>query len=135
MYSKREFFNFVPFLLLAPSTAIASGGAEKAKPAESNFIVTSQITGTIMNGLKAVGIMQVDLGIYTTDQTLKARLPQLKPVLVSSWRAGLQEYINRYYTPGQVPDANILIGILQRVITPQIGTGKARVLIQAIIAR
>lgn len=135
MLTKRQILQTIPLIGFIPEFAFASGGATKAKASESDFIATSQITGTIVNGLRPVGIMQVDLGIYTTDQNLKARLTQLKPVLVSSWRAGLQEYINRFYTPGQVPDANILAGILQRAIAPQIGNAKARVLIQAIIAR
>lgn len=135
MLTKRQILQFLPLIGLIPQLSFAASGSSKAKASESDFIAASQITGTIVNGLRPVGIMQVDLGIYTTDQNLKLKLAQLKPVLVSAWRAGLQEYINRFYTPGQVPDANLLAGILQKSIMPQIGNGRARVLIQAIIAR
>ena len=115
--------------------AVLANGAPKAKPAESDYIVPSQITGTIMNGNRPAGIIQVDLGIYTTDARLKTVLPQLKPVLVSNWRATLQDYLGRFYRPGQVPDSQMLQGLMQKAITPQIGNSNARVVIQAIIAR
>lgn len=134
MHNKRELFTLAVAALLLPKAVLASG-APKAKPAESDYIVPSQITGTIMNGNRPAGIIQVDLGIYTTDARLKTLLPQLKPVLISNWRAALQDYLGRFYRPGQVPDSQMLQGLMQKAIARQIGNANARVVIQAIIAR
>lgn len=133
-HSKRSFFALSLAFILAPAIAQASG-APKAAPAESDYIVPAQITGTIMNGYRPIGIIQVDVGIYTKDSRLKAVLPQLKPVLVANWRAALQDYLGRFYRPGQVPDSQMLQGLMQKAIAQQIGNANARVVIQAIIAR
>jgi hypothetical protein len=137
MLSRRKILISLIVSSILPVSAMASGGGGHggAKPAESDFILPSQITGTIMNGLRPQGLMQVDVGIYTKDSNLKALLPQMRPILVANWRAALQEYLNRYYRPGQVPDANLLASLMQKSIQKQIGQSQARVIIQAIIAR
>lgn len=138
MNTRRRFFFSVAALAsgaFAPSLVLASGGANKAPAQESNFVAISQITASITNGVRPVGIMQVDVGIYTTDAALKARLANMLPILKSHWRAALQDFVSRYYTAGYVPDANILSGLLQRAIDPILAPSRGRVLIQAIIAR
>lgn len=132
MISKRQ---ALIGLSLIPSMAVASGGGGKETASESDFVAASQVTSTIMSGFKPVGLMQIDVGVYTKDKALKSKLASLKPVLVANWRGALQDFCNRFYMPGNVPDANILLPMLQKAIAPQIGGGNARVLIQAIIAR
>ncbi len=115
--------------------AMASGGSKSAGPSETNFVAMAQVTATISDNLRPAGIMQVDVGIYTTEDELKIRLSQLRPVLQSKWRSALQGYINRYYIIGMVPDANMLGNLMQKAVDPIIAPNKGRVLIQAIIAR
>ncbi len=132
MISKRQaLFG----LCLVPVAANASSGGGKSEASESDFVAASQVTATIMSGFKPVGLMQIDVGVYTKDKALKSKLSSLRPVLIANWRGALQDFCNRFYTVGNVPDANILSPMLQKAISAQIGGGNARVLIQAIIAR
>lgn len=132
MLSKRQ---ALIGLCLMPAAAKAASGGGKSEASESDFVATSQVTATIMSGFKPVGLMQIDVGIYTKDKALKAKLGSLRPVLVANWRGALQDFCNRFYTVGNVPDANILAPLLQKAVAGQIGGGNARVLIQAMIAR
>lgn len=119
---------------LISNIANAAGGG--AKPAqESNFILPTQVNGNVMANGRAIGIMQIDIGVYTTDAALKSKLTALAPVLRANWRAALQEFIVKYYLPGTVPDALILTGLLQRTLIPHMGNARGRILLQSIIAR
>jgi|APTNR8051073442_1049403.scaffolds.fasta_scaffold37554_2 hypothetical protein len=116
-----------------PSVLMASGAPTKKAGQESNFVGVTQVTATITNGARAAGIIQVDVGIYTTDSALKQQIANMAPLLRSRWRSALQDFVNRYYTFGSVPDANILAGALQRAIDPLTAPKRGRVLLQAII--
>ncbi len=132
MFSKRQ---LLLGMVLIPAAANASSGGGKKEASETDFVATSQVTATIMSGFKPVGLMQIDVGVYTKDKALKAKLNSLRPVLIANWRGALQDFCNRFYTVGNVPDANILVPMLQKAISQQIGGANARVLIEAIIAR
>ena len=116
-----------------PSIGAAAGGPEKKAGQESNFVGATQVTATITNGARAAGIIQIDVGIYTTDAALKGQIANMAPLLRSRWRSALQDFVNRYYSFGSVPDANILGAALQRAIDPLTAPKRGRVLIQAII--
>ncbi len=137
MNNRRDMIKLIAVLgagCFAPELALAAGGG--GKPAqESNFILPTQVNGNIMSGGRSVGIMQIDIGVYTTDPEVKTRLTALSPVLRANWRAALQEFIHKFYFPGTVPDALILTGLLQKTIIPHLGNSRARILIQSIIAR
>lgn len=119
--------------LIVPPIALASGAPEKKAGQESNFVGAAQVTATITNGARAAGIIQIDVGIYTTDAALKGQIANMAPLLRARWRSALQDFVNRYYTFGTVPDANILGSALQRAIDPLTAPKRGRVLIQAII--
>lgn len=137
MFNRRNLLKLaVASSFLSVNQALASEGKKgESKPIESNFILPTQVTGTIMSGFRAVGIMQADIGVYTVDANLKMRLNLIKPVLQSRWRAALQEYLNNYYNYGEVPDAVVLSTLLQRALLQFTGKSRARVLIQGLIAR
>lgn len=137
MNNRRDTIKLIAVLgagFFAPELALAAGGG--GKPAqESNFILPTQVNGNIMSGGRSVGIMQIDIGIYTVDSALKTRLTALAPVLRANWRAALQEFIVKFYLPGSVPDALMLTGLLQKAIIPHLGNSRGRVIIQSVIAR
>lgn len=131
-----KYFTF-PAVALAfmPEISAAAGHGEPKQPQLGNYVLQTQITGTIISGTRSVGIMQADVVIYTVDNNLKQRLVSLKPVIISKWRAALQFYSSKYYVAGTVPDANMVAGLLQRAISEELRGSRARVLIMAIIAR
>lgn len=117
---------------LLPIPALAAGAN---KPSESNYVGTTQITGSLMSGTRSVGIMQVDATVYTVDAALKQRLLASQPLIQSKWRNALQYYIANYYMIGSVPDASLIAALFQRAIGTEIGNSRGRVLIISVIAR
>ena len=117
---------------LIPGVTLAAGAN---KPSESNYVGTAQITGSLMNGTRTTGIMQVDATVYTVDPALKQRRLASQPLIQSKWRNALQYYIANYYMVGNVPDASLIAALFQRAISAEIGNSRGRVLIIAVIAR
>lgn len=119
-------------MAMVPTSAIAAGAN---KSSEGNYVGTTQITGSLMQGTRATGIMQVDATVYTVDAALKQRLASSQPLIQSKWRNALQYYIGNYYMIGNVPDASLIAALFQRAISAEIGQSRGRVLILSVIAR
>lgn len=133
MLNRRNLLRIgVSTIGLLPLPVLAAGAN---KPAEGNYVATTQITGSLMEGTRAAGIMQVDATVYTVDPTLKQRLASSQPLIQSKWRNALQYYIANYYMIGNVPDANLIAALFQRAISAEIGQSRGRVLILSVIAR
>lgn len=119
-------------MAMVPASAIAAGAN---KSSEGNYVGTTQITGSLMQGTRSAGIMQVDATVYTVDAALKQRLASSQPLIQSKWRNALQYYIGNYYMIGNVPDASLIAALFQRAIFVEIGQSRGRVLILSVIAR
>jgi hypothetical protein len=121
-------------MVLLASPSVAAGGA-KASTSDSPYIGQSQIVSTVVRSFRAVGTLQVDMGIMVSNPAQRARATALRPVLRDTWRRTSQEFTNNFYTPGRVPDAALLAQRLQAATDQIIGPGTGRVILTSVIVR
>jgi hypothetical protein len=120
--------------IIAPNLLWAAG-ASKSEARDSPFTGQSQIAATVMQSSRPIGVLQVDVGILVPNSGQRQRAASLQPVLRDGWRRTTQEFANRYYVRGQVPDANLLGQRLQIATDQVLGAGNARVLLTSVIVR
>lgn len=114
----------------------ALGAGDKSSGSgDSPFIGQTQIASSILVSLRAVGLMQVDLGLLVPDSSKRRRVLGLQPVLRSAWRRTVQEFTNNYFTPGRVPDALMLGQRLQAATDQIIGPNVGRVMLLSVLVR
>lgn len=119
---------------VSPTAALAAS-AGKIEVRDSPFVVQTQLAATVMRLSRPIGILQVDVGALVANPAQRQRTDALKPVLRDAWRRTTQEFANRYYVPGRVPDA-VLLGQRLQVTTDEVlGLGTARVLLTSLIVR
>ena len=117
-------------------SATSAFAADKpASTGDSPFVGQTQIASSILVSLRAVGLMQVDLGLLVRDSSKRARVIGLQPVLRSAWRRTVQEFTNNYFTPGRVPDALMLGQRLQAATDQIIGPNVGRVMLLSVLVR
>jgi hypothetical protein len=122
--------------LLTPVVVLAAGGgASKGSSGDSPFIAQTQIASSVLVSFQPVGIMQVDMGLYVPNQSQRARILSMQPVLRNAWRRTTQEFTNNYYVRGRVPDAALLGQRLQAATDEVLGRGQARVLLASVVVR
>lgn len=122
-------------LMLAPFGANAAGGGGKGPASESAFLAPTQIATSVLVSFRPAGIMQVDMGLYVPDQSKRARILAMQPVLRNAWRRTTQEFTNNYYVRGRVPDAVLLGQRLQAATDEVLGAGQARVMLASVLVR
>jgi hypothetical protein len=130
------FFGFC-LALSAPHAAYAAGGggAAKGSNGDSPFIAQTQIATSVLVSFRPVGVFQVDMGLYVTNQSQRQRILAMQPVLRNAWRRTTQEFTNSYYVRGRVPDAVLLGQRLQAATDEVLGVGAARVLLASVVVR
>jgi len=128
-------------LALAASTSLGVATAEAAKPVpkgggnEAGFLGSNQITASIMRQYRSIGIIQIDMGIVVSALPQRERAQAATPALRAAWRGVAQEFVNSFFTPGRVPDAQILSQRMQAVTDRVVGPGIARVVLLSVIVR
>jgi hypothetical protein len=118
-----------------PASSFASGGASKGGSGDTPFIAQTQIATSVLVSFRPVGVFQVDMGLYVPNQSQRARIISLQPVLRNAWRRTTQEFTNSYYVRGRVPDAVLLGERLQAATDEVLGAGSARVLLASVVVR
>jgi hypothetical protein len=118
-----------------PNGAFAASGASKGGSGDTPFIAQTQIATSVLVSFRPVGIFQVDMGLYVPNQSQRARIISLQPVLRNAWRRTTQEFTNSYYVRGRVPDAVLLGQRLQAATDEVLGTDSARVLLASVVVR
>jgi hypothetical protein len=88
-----------------------------------------------MVSFRPAGILQVDMGLYVPEQSKRARILAMQPILRNAWRRTTQEFTNSYYIRGRVPDAVLLGQRLQSATDEVLGAGQARVLLGSVLVR
>lgn len=116
-------------------TATFAAKASKTEVRDTPFVGQTQLAATVMRLSRPIGILQVDVGVLVTNSAQRQRADALKPVLRDAWRRTTQEFANRYYVPGRVPDAVLLGQRLQVAADEVLGRGTARVLLTSLIVR
>jgi hypothetical protein len=122
-------------VLALPVSAYAAGGSAKGSSGDSPFIAQTQIATSVLVSFRPVGVFQVDMGLYVTNQAERARILAMQPVLRNAWRRTTQEFTNSYYVRGRVPDAALLGQRLQAATDEVLGAGRARVLLASVVVR
>jgi hypothetical protein len=125
-------FAFVALALVGP--AVAAPKKESAG-GESGFVGQMQVTATIMQSMRPAGLLQVDAGLVVPDPILRTRVQGLGPVIRAAWRSAAQDYVNRQYTRGRVPDARLMAANLQAATDRVVGRPGAQVVMISLIAR
>jgi hypothetical protein len=120
---------------LAPVSALSAVGGSKGQTGESAFLAPTQIATSVLVSFRPAGIMQVDMGLYVPDQSKRARILAMQPVLRNAWRRTTQEFTNNYYVRGRVPDAVLLGQRLQAATDEVLGAGQARVMLASVLVR
>jgi hypothetical protein len=121
--------------MLAPVSTFAAGGGGKGPAGESAFLAPTQIATSVLVSFRPAGILQVDMGLYVPDQSKRARILAMQPVLRNAWRRTTQEFTNNYYVRGRVPDAVLLGQRLQAATDEVLGAGQARVMLASVLVR
>lgn len=122
-------------LLALPTQSFAAGGSSKGTTSDSPYIGQTQIATSILVSFRPVGILQVDMGLYVSNQAQRSRAAGLQPVLRNAWRRTTQEFTNSYYVRGRVPDAVLLGQRLQAATDEVLGPGAARVMLASVVVR
>lgn len=120
---------------VAPGVPAVAAPKKEAAGGESGFIGQMQVTATIMHAMRPAGLLQVDAGLVVPDSALRTRVQGLGPVLRAAWRAAAQDYVNRQYTRGRVPDARLMAQSLQAATDRVVGRPGAQVVMISLIAR
>jgi hypothetical protein len=118
-----------------PDAQAAGKGKETAGPTSSGYFGQMQVTANMVRSSRNVGIMQLDAGMYSRIPGAQERANSLAPSMRAQWRATLQEFINRYHTPGRVPDAALLATQLQAATNQVMGNRSVQVIMVALVAR
>ena len=126
-------------LAATSALGVTSARAEKPVPKgggnEAGFLGSNQITASIMRQNRPSGIIQIDMGIVVSAIPQRERAQAATPALRAAWRGVAQEFVNSFFTPGRVPDAQILGQRLQAVTDRVVGSGIARVVLLSVIVR
>jgi hypothetical protein len=134
-YWNRLVQSVALLVILTASPALAAGGANKGVSGDTPFIAQTQIASSVMVSFRPVGVFQVDMGLYVPNQSQRARIISMQPVLRNAWRRTTQEFTNSYYVRGRVPDAVLLGQRLQAATDEVLGQGAARVLLASVVVR
>ena len=94
-----------------------------------------QVTANVMAGARPRGMLQVDAGIYAENPEVRTLLAASGPLVRSAWRSTVQDFANRFHTPGRVPDAALLASQMQAALDRIAGPRRARVMMVSVIAR
>jgi len=108
-------------------------GAEKKKSGGGSYIPISTILATTIQGNGRRGVLSVDCGLDVPDAVLRTRAEQSVPRLRAAYVQVVQAYAAGL-TPGTLPNAEYLAGILQRQTDTVLGKPGARLLLGAVIA-
>jgi hypothetical protein len=119
----------------SPDATAAGKGKEKAGPSQSGYFGQMQVTANMVRSSRNTGILQLDAGLYSRDAAAQERANGLAPVMRAQWRTTLQDFANRYHTPGRVPDAGLLATQLQAATNRVMGNRSVSVMMVALVAR
>ena len=130
-----QFTQALVVMALFGTSAVAAAQGGKAEVRDSPFIGQTQVAATVLQSFRPIGVFQVDMGIMVTNSGQRVRAASLQPVLRDAWRRTTQDFVNRYYVPGRVPDAVLLGQRLQAATDQVLGQGTARLLLTSVIVR
>lgn len=122
----------------SPDQASASGNAKKGgkgPDSPSGYSGQMQVTANVLVNNRPAGILQLDAGLYSEIPEVRTSLNSYGAMLRSAWRGTAQDFCNRFYTRGTVPDAALLANQLQAATDRVLGPRRARVMMVSLIVR
>ena len=122
----------------SPDQASASGNAKKGgkgPDSPSGYSGQMQVTANVLVNNRPAGILQLDAGLYSEIPEVRTSLNAYGAMLRSAWRGTAQDFCNRFYTRGTVPDAALLANQLQAATDRVLGPRRARVMMVSLIVR
>ena len=135
--------TLLPSLLLAAVLGVAPAQASTNKgPAQNKRLTSSKdyvqlntITAPIAARYRFNGILVVDVGLDVPDPKLHALAELSKPRLQDTLRAALSDYTHALYRPGQLPDPERMLAMMQMAVNKSLGAPGARVLFVSIMVQ
>ena len=130
--NRRRFLTLSAFAGALPMTALAAG-AEKKKSGGGAYLPVQTLLGTTVRSNGKRGVLSVDCGLDVPDTALRTRAEQSIPRLRAAYLQTIQSYAAGL-SPTALPNAEYILGALQRQTDATLGRPGARVLLGAIIA-
>lgn len=121
-----------------PGSVSASGNAKKGgkgPDSPSGYSGQMQVTANVLVNNRPAGILQLDAGLYSEIPEVRTSLNAYGAMLRAAWRGTAQDFCNRFYTRGTVPDATLLANQLQAATDRVLGPRRARVMMVSLIVR
>lgn len=119
-------------LVLTPPLAARAEGGEKKKTGGESYLQVRTLLGMTFKANGSRGVLSVDCGLDVPDPVLRQRADQLLPRLRDAYVQTVQAYASGLPT-GALPNADYILGALQRQTNAIVGKPGARVLLGAII--
>lgn len=125
----------------SPDQASASGSAKKGgkggkgPDSPSGYSGQMQVTANVLANNRPAGILQLDAGLYSEIPEVRTSLNAYGAMLRAAWRGTAQDFCNRFYTRGTVPDSALLANQLQAATDRVLGPRRARVMMVSLIVR
>lgn len=122
----------------SPDQASASGSAKKGgkgPDSPSGYSGQMQVTANVLANNRPAGILQLDAGLYSEIPEVRTSLNSYGAMLRAAWRGTAQDFCNRFYTRGTVPDSAFLANQLQAATDRVLGPRRARVMMVSLIVR
>ena len=101
-------------------------------PGGGNYLAIQTLLGTTLRGNGRRGVLSVDCGLDVPDAALRTRAQQSIPRLRAAYLQTIQSYAAGL-GPTALPNAEYILGALQRQTDATLGRAGARVLLGAII--
>ena len=130
--NRRQILALGVFVAVVPVTA-RSAGADKKTSGGGSYLQVQTLLGTTLRSNGRRGVLSVDCGLDVPDTALRKRAEQSIPRLRAAYLQTIQAYAAGL-SPTALPNAEYLLGALQRQTDATLGRPGARVLLGAIIA-
>lgn len=128
--NRRTLLGLLPLVLAAPSRAAekeAGGGKEQV-----TFVRLPVIQANIVRSNRTRGVISLENGVDVKDPKLRARVGQMQPRLRSAMARQLMLYTANL-SPGQSPNLEVLIPLLQKQVDLAMGGPGARLVVMDVL--
>lgn len=119
-------------LSLLPAVALARSGEEKKKGGGAGFVQIKSIAATIVRRNGTRGVITVECGVDTPNDSLRQRVSASEPRLRAAYAGFIQTYAGGL-PQAAVPDADYLARELQRLTDQVLGQKGAKFLLGTIL--